>query len=1030
MSLDRDLPYQSMSLLAKQYGDVYRLTIISREIVVVSSHKLVNEVSDERRFRKMVAGGLANVRLVTGDGLFTAHVPDEETWYIAHRILMPAFNPAAVQGMYGDMMDIISQLVLKWERYGPEYVIDPVADFTRVTLDAIALCSMNYRLNSFYSEELHPFTTALSDFLDQCMSRASSLGIVNAIKVKAQVQFEEDQRVIKNFVDKVLEERKAHPVDKNDLLNLMLNGVDKETGKKLPEQTIKHNLVTFLLAGHSTTSGMLTFAMYHLIKNPETIRKLREEIDDKIGDRVVSIKDVNKLPYLLAVMRETLRLTPSVPQRGTSPINVTTLADGKYTIPQGMTIVVNVSAAHRDPLVWGDDADEFRPERMMDGKFEALPANAWQPFGYGMRGCIGRVFAWQEVQLILIVLLQKFDFVFHDPSYDLHIKQVFSIKPVGLRIHAIPRARKPRLLAVPSSALLHDAGISKDHLQAGDENTSAKTQLYVLYGSNTGSSEAFAQRVASAAASHGFRASIGTLDSATSHVPEDGPVVIFTASYEGKPTDNAAQFIEWLTSLKGNEMSKTYQRIPKLCDALLAERGAERLAPRGEGDAASGDFFESFDAWEAQLWDALSKKYQTATTDITTSGLSVEIVDSGTTRAKILRQADATIGTVVENRILTAPGAPVKRHIEFELPEHMTYRAGDYLAIIPINPARDVRRVLARFGLSAEQEIVVSSTGPTSLPTNKAVSLFTLLSGYVELAQPATKRDLGVLANAAATEASRKSVNDYAEIYAEQVFGRRLSVLDLLEEYPDIKLPLNTFLSMLPSMRIRQYSISSSPLWNPQHATLTVSVIESPALSGKTEPFLGVASNYLAGLRSGDKVQLAVRASNAKFHPPPDPTVPLVMFCAGSGLAPMRGFLQERAMQKEAGREVAKSLLFFGCRSPNEDFLYSESDIKAWIGLGVVDVRPAFSRLSQSSVECKYVQDIYLSRAWQDRADIKAAYDAGCKFYVCGSGKVATGVKAVLIALIKENHPDLDDTGIEELFHQITSDRYATDIFE
>ncbi|EMD34573.1 hypothetical protein CERSUDRAFT_158100 [Gelatoporia subvermispora B] len=989
----------------------------------------------------MVAGGLANVRLVTGDGLFTAHVPDEETWYIAHRILMPAFSPAAVQGMYDDMMDIVSQLVLKWERHGPEYAIDPVADFTRVTLDAIALCSMNYRLNSFYSEELHPFITALADFLYQCMTRASSLGIVNAIKVKAQVQFEEDQRILNSLIDEVLEERKAHPVDKNDLLNLMLNGVDKETGKKLPEQTIKHNLVTFFVAGHETTSGMLTFAMYHLIKNPETIRKLREEIDEMIGDRVVSIKDVNKLPYLLAVMRETLRLTPSIPQRGTSPIEDTTLADGKYAIPKGMNIVVNVSAAHRDPLVWGDDADEFRPERMMEGKFEALPPNAWQPFGYGMRGCIGRAFAWQEVQLTLIALLQKFDFVFHDPSYDLHVKQTLSIKPAGLRIHAIPRAGKPRLLAVPSSTLLHDAGISKDHVQVGDADTSTKTPLYVLYGSNTGSSEAFARRVASAAPSHGFRASIGTLDSATSHIPTDGPVIIVTASYEGNPTDNAAQFIEWLTSMKGNEMSnvtysvfgcgnrdwvQTYQRIPKLCDALLAERGAERLAPRGEGDAASGDFFESFDAWEAQLWDALSKKYQTAAINITTSGLSVEIVDSGTTRAEVLRQADATIGTVVENRILTAPGAPVKRHIEFELPEHMTYQAGDYLAILPINPARDVRRVLARFGLSAEQEIIVSSNGPTSLPTNKAVSLFTLFSGYVELAQPATKRDLGILADAAATEASRKSLNDYVETYAEQVFGRRLSVLDLLEEHPEITLPLSTFLSILPSMRIRQYSISSSPLWNPQHATLTVSVIESPALSGRTEPFLGVASNYLAALRSGDKVQLAVRASNVKFHPPSDPTVPLVMFCAGSGLAPMRGFLQERALQREAGRQVAKSLLFFGCRSPNEDFLYAESDIKAWIGLGVVDVRPAFSRLPQSSEGCKYVQD----RAWQDRADIKAAYDAGCKFFVCGSGKVATGVKAVLIALIKENRPELDDGGIEELFHQITSDRYATDIFE
>ena len=112
-----------------------------------------------------------------------------------------------------------------------------------------------------------------------------------------------------------------------------------------------------------------------------------------------------------------------------------------------------------------------------------------------------------------------------------------------------------------------------------------------------------------------------------------------------------------------------------------------------------------------------------------------------------------------------------------------------------------------------------------------------------------------------------------------------------------------------------------------------------------------------AGLRAGDKLQVAVRPSNAAFHPPNDPTVPMMMVCAGSGLAPMRGFLQECAEQKRAGREVAKSLLFFGCRVPGEDFLYADSDLKEWAALGVVDVRPAFSRKSDESLGCKYVQE-------------------------------------------------------------------------
>ena len=254
-------------------------------------------------------------------------------------------------------------------------------------------------------------------------------------------------------------------------------------------------------------------------------------------------------------------------------------------------------------------------------------------------------------------------------------------------------------------------------------------------------------------------------------------------------------------------------------------------------------------------------------------------------------------------------------------------------------------------------QIELNSAAPTSLPINKPISVYNLLSGYVELQQPATTRDLDLLLKAKNSEASTKALHDLAANYAEKVFKPRLSVLDILEENKDIELSLSAFLEMLPSMRIRQYSISSSPLWNAQHVTLTLSVVDAPAVSGRAEPFLGVASTYLAGLRPGDKVQLSVRASSAAFHPPADPTVPLVMVCAGSGLAPMRGFLQERAMQKKAGREVARSFLFFGCRDPKEDFLYGETDLREWSELGVVDIRPAFSRASEASLGCRYVQE-------------------------------------------------------------------------
>ncbi|KAI0763546.1 bifunctional P-450/NADPH-P450 reductase [Trametes elegans] len=1029
-TIDKDLPMRSLGLLARQYGEIYQLNVLGDKRVFVNSYELQAELSDEKRFAKKISSNLNQ-----------AHVPEEKNWYIAHRLLMPCFSAANVYNMTDDMMDIISQLVLKWERFGAKGTIDPASDFTRLTLDAISLCAMSYRLNSFYREDLHPFAIAMGDFLIESGKRANRPAIVQSMMTGTNAKYEEDQRILGQLVNEILDDHRANPPEKQDILSVMMNGRDKETGLGLPDENIKANLLTFLIAGHETTSGMLTFTVYYLLKNPEAMRKLREEIDAKIGDRPMTAQDVNKLPYLLAVMRESLRLGPTAPARTVAPLEDTFIGSKKYFVEKGTSIIINTMAAHRDPQVWGEDADQFRPERMLDGKFEALPPNAWQPFGFGMRGCIGRPFAWQEAQLALVTVLQRFDLVMDDPTYELELKQTLTIKPHNFYIHALPRKNKPRLVALSAASLHKDpATAAQKAPSATIAPDAAKLQpLYVLYGSNTGNSESFAQRVASDAPAHGFRGSIATLDSASAHIPIDGPVIVVTASFEGQPADNAAHFVEWLTNVQGDELSgvkyavfgcgnrdwqKTYQRVPTVIDEALAAHGAERLVERGEGDAGGAEFFEAFDNWEKSLWEKLSKEYGT-TDSADAAGLNVKMVSPGTARAEVLRQRDTALGTVVLNKLLTSPNAPAKRHIEFALPEGMTYRAGDYLAILPVNPDVIVRRALARFGLSPEQEIELSSGGPTSLPVNKPIAVSQILGGYVELSQPATTRDLDILLKAKNSEKSTQALQALIANYAEKVFKKRLSVLDILEENPDIDLPLSTFLQMLPSMRIRQYSISSSPLWNAQHVTLTISVLDAPAISGRAEPFLGVASTYLAGLRAGDRVQLSVRASTAAFHPPSDLAVPLVLVCAGSGLAPMRGFLQERALQRQAGRAVARSLLFFGCRAPAEDFLYGDAELKEWSELGVVDVRPAFSRATEHSEGCRYVQD----RVRHDKADILRAFLVGGKFFVCGAGKVASGVKQVLVEFIKESR-QLDDEGALAAFDEMMNGRYATDIFE
>ena len=135
--------------------------------------------------------------------------------------------------------------------------------------------------------------------------------------------------------------------------------------------------------------------------------------------------------------------------------------------------------------------------------------------------------------MAIATIFQRFDLVMDDPSYQLREKQTVTLKPDGFYIRAYPRNRKARLYTTPSPAKLLQGNTKQKPTLAALVDTANSQPLYVLYGSNSGTSESFAQRVASDAPAHGFRPSIGTLDSAAENIPSNGPVVIITASFEG-----------------------------------------------------------------------------------------------------------------------------------------------------------------------------------------------------------------------------------------------------------------------------------------------------------------------------------------------------------------------------------------------------------------------------------------------------------------------------------------------------------------
>lgn len=245
---------------------------------------------------------------------------------------------------------------------------------------------------------------------------------------------------------------------------------------------------------------------------------------------------MSKLPYIEACLRETLRLTPTAPAFTLSPRLDTTkdheTLGGKYPVQKGQAIVAWLSQIHRDPAVYGDDADSFKPERMLDEPFSKLPPNSWKPFGNGMRGCIGRPFAWQEAIMTTALLLQNFNFRFDDPSYQLQIKQTLTIKPKDFFMHA---SLRDHIDLVYLEKILHDPASQgkdseKDRKIEASASGKAKKPMAILYGSNAGTCEALAQNLARVAASRGYHAQVDPLDSAVDKVPKGQPVILIASS--------------------------------------------------------------------------------------------------------------------------------------------------------------------------------------------------------------------------------------------------------------------------------------------------------------------------------------------------------------------------------------------------------------------------------------------------------------------------------------------------------------------
>ena len=317
------------------------------------------------------------------------------------------------------------------------------------------------------------------------------------------------------------------------------------------------------------------------------------------------------------------------------------------------------------------------------------------------------------------------------------------------------------------------------------------------------------------------------------------------------------------------------------------------------------------------------------------------------------------------------------------------------------------------------------------------------MSGTLTYCSIATRKSLEAISRAVSSLHGSSTAEEELESLAGPAFdtdilAKRVSILDILERYdPTASFPLASFLQALTPMRIRSYSISSSALASPTTVSLTVGVLEAPSpwttstdttTSANPTKFLGVASNYIATLEPSDTIQVAVRPSHQAFHPPPDPeTTPMLMLCAGTGIAPFRGFCAERATMVAAGRKLAPARLYVGVRR-EVDVLYKD-ELAEWVKAGAIDVRYVYSRESSKTGGWGYVQE----RMWAEREELVDLFDDGAKVFVCGSAKLGDGVRNVVMRMYKETAEKRGKEKTEEevakWFDGIRNERYAVDVF-